>query len=190
VDISIPDYVTKALQQFEHPTPSKPKHAPHIYTPPQYGAKVQLTLPPDTSPALSAKQVKRLQHIVGPFLYYARAVDSTMLVTHGTLAAAQAKGTIKTLEHINNFLDYASTHFNATVRYSASPIILTIHRVASYLSESKARSRAGGIFYLNSPYQPDTHVPTNGAIQISSVILKHVMSSAAEAELAALFYSS
>jgi hypothetical protein len=65
VDISMPDCVTKALQRFEHPTLSKPQHVPHIYTPQQYGAMVQLTLPPDTYPALSTKQVERLQLVMG-----------------------------------------------------------------------------------------------------------------------------
>jgi hypothetical protein len=190
VDISMPNYVTKALQRFEHPSPTTPQHAPHSYTPPQYGAKVQLTLPPDTSPALSAKQVERLQQIVGTFLYYARAVDSTMLVTLGTLAAAQTKATTKTLAHVAQFLDYASTHPDATIRYSASPMILTIHSDASYLSESESRSRVGGIFYLSSPYHPDTPVATNGAVHITSVIVKHVMASAAEAEFAGLFYNA
>jgi hypothetical protein len=64
VDISMPNYFTKALQRFDHQPPSTPQHAPHSYTPPQYGAKVQLTLLPDTSPALSAKQIERLQQII------------------------------------------------------------------------------------------------------------------------------
>jgi hypothetical protein len=69
-------------------------------------------------------------------------------------------------------------------------MILTIHSDASYMSESEARSRVGGIFYLSSPYKPDTTVATNGAIHITSVIFKHVLASAAEAELAGLFYNA
>jgi hypothetical protein len=65
VDVSMPNYVTQLLQRFEQPMSSKPQHSPHIYTPPQHGAKVELTLPPVTSRALSAKQVERLQQIVG-----------------------------------------------------------------------------------------------------------------------------
>jgi hypothetical protein len=71
----------------------------------------------------------------------------------------------------------------------ANPMILTIHSDASYLSESEARARVGGIFYLSCPYQPDAPVATNGAIHITSVIVKHVMASAAEAKLAGLFYN-
>jgi hypothetical protein len=111
-----------------------------------------------------------------------------MLVPLGSLAAAQTKATSVTLQHLHQFLDYASTYPDAKVRFSASPMILTIHSDASYLSESQARSRAGGIFYLSSNHDPTNPAPTNGAVHITSVILKHVMSSAAEAELGALFY--
>jgi hypothetical protein len=63
-------------------------------------------------------------------------------------------------------------------------MVLAGHSDASYLSESKARSRAGGHFFLasNSPY-PDN----NGAVLTVAKIIKAVMSSAAEAELGALY---
>lgn len=188
VDISMPNYVAKALQRFNHVPPANPQHSPHFCAAPQYGAKVQLTPPQDDSPRLTPAQVTHLQQVIGTFLYYARAVDSTMLVPLGSLAAAQTTATTATLQHLTQFLDYSSTYPDATVRFSASPMILTVHSDASYLSESHARSRAGGIFYLSGPHDPVTPVPTNGAVHITSVILKHVMSSAAEAELAALFY--
>jgi hypothetical protein len=69
-------------------------------------------------------------------------------------------------------------------------MILTIHSDTLYVSESEARSCVSGIFYLSSTYQPDTPVATNGAIHITSVIVKHFMTSAAEAELAGLFYNT
>jgi hypothetical protein len=123
-------------------------------------------------------------------LYYAREVDSTMLVTLGTLADAQTKATTNTLAHVTQFLDNACIHPDATIRYSSSPMILTIHSDASYLSESEAWSRVGGIFYLSSPYQPNTPVATNGAIHITSVIVKHIMALAARAKLDRLFYNA
>jgi hypothetical protein len=63
-------------------------------------------------------------------------------------------------------------------------MILAIHSDASYLSEPKAQSRAGGHFFLSS----DTTIPANnGAILNIAHIIKHVMSSATKAELAALY---
>ena len=87
----------------------------------------------------------------------------------------------------NQLLDYASTHPNATVRYTKSDMILKIHSDASYLSESESRSRSGGIFFLGN----DSNLPqNNGAIHIHSGILKNIVSSAAEAEVAALFHNA
>jgi hypothetical protein len=61
---------------------------------------------------------------------------------------------------------------------------LAVHSDASYLSEPKARSRAGGHFFLSG----DTTAPgNNGAVLNIAHIIKHVMSSATEAELAALY---
>jgi hypothetical protein len=61
-------------------------------------------------------------------------------------------------------------------------MILHIHCDASYLSEREAKSRAGGFFYLGSNLDKANRL-TNGAILIIHVILKQVMSSAAEAEI-------
>jgi hypothetical protein len=53
-----------------HPTPWKK---------PNYGAATQYAPDPDTSPALDATDTKHLQEVLGTLLFYARAVDSTML---------------------------------------------------------------------------------------------------------------
>jgi len=140
VDLSKPEYIKKALQHFQHVPPTRPQHAPHAWIPPQYGVKVQMTAPINTSPNLDKAQVKRLQQIIGVFLYYGRALDLTMLVSLGTLVAVQAEGTQATVEACTQLLNYAATHPDATLRFTASDMILNIHSDASYLSESKARS--------------------------------------------------
>ena len=59
-----------------------------------------------------------------------------------------------------------------------------MHSDASYLSEPKARSRAGGHFFLSN----NTAIPTNiGAVLNIAHIIKHVMTSATEAELVGLY---
>jgi hypothetical protein len=64
-------------------------------------------------------------------------------------------------------------------------MILKVHSDASYLSESKARSRAAGHFYMGNKEDPtDTR---NGSILAFTQIMKSVMSSASEAEIGALF---
>ena len=72
-----------------------------------------------------------------------------MLVALGTLASAQTKGTQATLNALTQLLDYAASHPDATIRYTRSGMVLHIHSDASYLSETEARSRAGGFFFLS-----------------------------------------
>jgi hypothetical protein len=68
-------------------------------------------------------------------------------------------------------------------------MILHIHSDASYLSEDEAKSRSGGFFYMGNATKLDKKL-TNGAILIISKVLKHVMSSAAEAEIGAVFINA
>jgi hypothetical protein len=195
VDCSMPGYVQKALTRFQHPAPTRPQHSPHAWTPPSYGIAVQLTPPPDTSAPLPPADITRIKEVVGTLLYYARAIDSTMLVALGTIASAQSEGTDATILAVTQLLNYAATHPDAVLRYHASDMQLAIASDASYLTEPKARSRAGGLHYLTSrsphPDQPPSPhsplPPINGAIHIHCSIMKNVLSSATEAELGALF---
>ena len=86
---------------------------------------------------------------------------------------------------VKQLLDYAATHPYAIVTYNASDMVLAAHSDASYLSESNARSRAGGHFFMSSDSETP---PNNGAVMtISQIIKAGVLSSAAEAEVGALF---
>jgi hypothetical protein len=95
VDISMPGYVCDALHKLQHPPPTRRQDAPHSWNQPTYGAKVQYAENSDDSPLLPAKTVTLVQKIVGTFLYYAMAVDATMLIALGSIAANQAKATEK-----------------------------------------------------------------------------------------------
>ena len=141
----------------------------------------------DTTPKLSADEIKRVQNIVGTLLYYARAVDCTLAAALSTISSQQANGTEATKKACHQLLDYVATHPDATVCYMASDMILAVHSDASYLSEAKSRSRSGGHFYLTNK---NDEVFNNGAVLTLSSIIKHVLASASEAELAAMFYNS
>ena len=196
LDITMPGYIERALSRFQHPTPTRPQHAPHTWNAPTYGTKQQFILH-DETPTLDLKDTRRVQEILGTLLYYARAVDSTMLVALGTLATQQAAPTVATLHAITHLLNYCATNPEATIRYWASDMILHVESDASYLSETKGRSRAAGVHYLScrslnphvAPTANDDSTPRNGAIYVHCQILKEVLSSAAEAELAALFHN-
>jgi hypothetical protein len=64
-------------------------------------------------------------------------------------------------------------------------MVLLVHRDVLYLSEQGGKSRAAGHLYLSNHDDEDFN---NGAILTLSTIIKHIMLSASEAELAALYY--
>ena len=92
--------------------------------------------------------------------------------------------TKNTMKKIKKFLDYAATHPYAVVTYHASDMVLAGHSNTLYLSESNAQSSAGGYFFMSN----STETPTNnGAVFTISQIIKAVLSSAAKAEVGALY---
>ena len=127
---------------------------------------------------------KIIQKVCEKFLFLGRAVDSTLLAPISAIASQSSETTEETLEHVKQFLDYIATQEEAIISYSASDMVLAVHSDASYLSEPKAHSRAGGHFFMS---YDSNDPPNNGAILNIAHIIKNVMSSATEAELAALY---
>jgi hypothetical protein len=187
VHLSMPGYCIEALQRFRHECSSRPMDQPHKHVVPTYGAKVQYAKGKDMSPKLGPTDKLFIQQVTGTFLYYARAVDATMLVALSAIASEQASPTEETMKKTLLFLDYVATHPDAILTYRKSSMVLNVHSDASYLIEPKARSRAGGHYFM-SDNAPD---PTdNGAVLNIAQVMKNVMSSAAEAEIGALFINS
>ena len=186
VHLSMPGYCKDALIKFNH-TLRKLNHQPHKHTIPTYGTKVQYAKPADESPKLGKEETKFIQQVTGTFLYYARAVDPTMLVALSAIASEQASPTEATLEKVKYFLDYAATHPDAILTYKKSAMVLAVHSDASYLTEPKARSRAGGHFFLSNNEKVP---PNNGAVLNIAQIIRNVMTSAADAEIGALFINT
>ena len=118
-----------------------------------------------------------------------------MLVALGTLATQQSKPTESLWDDITWFLNYAASHPDAKICFSASDMILHIASDGSYLSETKSRSRVGGIFYLSSKLPkhnqaPDCNHYFNAPFHVVANILKMITSSAMETEVAATFYNA
>ena len=96
------------------------------------------------------------------------------------------------MDEVEQLLNYLASNPNATIRYHASGMILFIRSDTSYLSVTKGRSRASGVFFLSDP-KPDAinfsdYTPIlNGFIYIMCKTLRNIMASAAEAEYGALF---
>ncbi len=103
-----------------------------------YGNAVQYAKDDDISRTLSKEEKKYIQQVIGTFVYYGRAVDSTMLTTLSSIASMQAEPTKETMNNTKLFLDYAASHQDAIITYRASDMVLVVHSDASYLSKPKA----------------------------------------------------
>ena len=177
VHLSMAPYLKKALAQFGVETPKKLQHSPYAFVTPKYGAKAQF-VEHDTSAAATTEDQTLVQKVTGKFNWYARAVDGTMLTPLSALAAQQSKPTPETMKRVKQFLDYAASQEPAVLTYRKSGMVLGIHSDEGYLNETKARSRAGGHFFMSENVQDS---PNNGAVHNLAEIIKAVMSSAAEA---------
>ena len=132
-----------------------------------YGKATQYTTTDVSNPAPKSAQ-KYAQKIVETFLYYALALDLTMLVALGSIASQQNNPTEKTMSEVTGFLDYCAAHPNACIEYTASNMILWTASDASYLSKTNACSRAGALFFLgpkpSTPGKPPQTQPTRNGI--------------------------
>lgn len=183
VHLSMAPYLQKALRQFDNIVPTQRHDSPYPYIEPKYGAKQQFAEYESSIP-VGDKEKKYVQQVTGKFNWYARGVDPTMLTPISALTAQQANPTQATMKRVQQFLDYGATQEPAVTTYRASDMILAIHSDAGYLNEQNARSRAGGHLFLSEDVP---NPPNNGAIHNEASIIKAVMSSAAEAELGALY---
>jgi hypothetical protein len=183
VKLTMPDYAKNTLHQFQHKTPKQKVHSPSKYTAPQYGVKIQLTNAIDKSPSLTPDQTILLQQVTGNKLYYA------MLQALNDLATQTATGNQTTAATMEHFLNYCATNPNAELLYRSSDVILVNDSDAAYLVAPEAKSRAGGHTYFVNRLDNPTQI-INGAIYAIAKVIKNVMSSAAEAEVAGLFMNA
>jgi hypothetical protein len=59
---------------------NKRQTCPYTPEPKIFGTEAQAPLPPDDTPKLDANGIKCIQQIVGSILFYAQAVDTTVLM--------------------------------------------------------------------------------------------------------------
>jgi hypothetical protein len=90
----MPGNIKSALHKYQHPAPARPEHTPHTWNPPIYDANTQFVNDATPSPALSDKDVNKLQQLTGTLLYYARAVDPTLIMPINVLASEQSNNDV------------------------------------------------------------------------------------------------
>ena len=149
VKLLMKEYVKRALQQLQHPTPSRYHYGPTKYVSPEYGKKIQYSTE-DTSPELTPLQKKHIQKVCGKFLYDGRSVDNTQLHALNKLIIKATKATEETQEALTQFLNYCASNPDATIIYRASDMILSCDSDAAYLVAPKLRSLVGGYHYLGN----------------------------------------
>ncbi len=189
VDISMPRYIKKKLQEYKHLLPGRIQNCPYSPEPTQFGLDAQAPLVPDKTALLNMRGIKRIQQIIGSILYYARTVDMTILMALSSIAVEQIKATEKTMGRCIQLLDYLASNLEVKVRYHASDMVMNIHSDASYLSKMKARSRACKHFFMGWMAKNGEPIKLNGAFHVNTPILRFVVASAAEAKLGALFHN-
>ena len=192
VDVSMPDYIEKALTRLQYEPQISPQYSPHACVPIQYATKNtrQYATAPDTSPLLSPMETKYIQSVTGSHLYYGRAIDYTILPALNEIASEQAHPTQKTKQKAQRLMDYVNTYKEAYIRYKASDMVLHIDSDAAYLVAPKARSRVAGYFHLSDHPSKTQHPTLNGAIHVECKTLRHVVSSAAEAETGGVYHNA
>jgi uncharacterized coiled-coil protein SlyX len=136
IPISMPGYIVNVLSKFQHDNPKHPQDTPSRYVMSVYGTETQYATQYETPP-LTEKKCLNIQKVTGSVLYYAIAVDPTVLMSLNDIATEQTKATEKTQTAMDQLLDYLETHPDATIRYHASDIFLHVHSDASYLSVSQ-----------------------------------------------------
>eukprot|EP00957_Ditylum_brightwellii_P038578 2916407-Ditylum_brightwellii.AAC.1 len=188
----MPGFIPKFLKKIQHATPIKPQYALHKWNQPKYRQKIQYALPPDASDSLDKKATHEIQAIVGTFMYYGRAIDSTILPTLNKISANQAKPTINMAMQSTMLMDYLASYPYAVLFFFAGNMQLYVDSDAAYLVINDTKSHIAGYFYCASNPNALNYnkTPHNAPILIECRTLKHVMCSAVEAECGALFHNS
>jgi hypothetical protein len=109
-----------------------------------------------------------------------------MLHALNKIAIATTNGTEKTAAAVAYFLNYCASNPEPSLSYRASDMILSIDSDAAYLVEPQARSRMGGYHYLGNKDGKLFNAP----IHVLAKVIKNVVASAAEAEVAGLFINA
>ena len=182
---SMDGYVLNALRELGHLMPKQMYLGPSKYNTPKFGQRVQYSHV-DKTPQLEPHVIKFIQKVTGKFLFYARAVDNTMLHALNNIASATVNGTKATLAATNYFLNYAACHPNARNCHCASDMILQVHSDAAYLVAANSRSRMAGYHFLGDKQRK----MFNGPILVLAKIICNVMASASEAKIGGLFMNA
>ena len=107
-----------------------------------------------------------------------------MIAALSAIGDQHAAATEETAAAIEELLDYVATYPDDGILFRKNDMILVTHADTGFINESRAISRAGAHIFL-SENEPKPKL--NGLVLTIAQIIKTVMASSAEAEMAALY---
>ena len=110
VTLSMPSYVRKALNRFQHILRGGKEYSPHTCDPIQYGQRFQYADPLDAAKYLSEKETNLVKQVCGTFLYYATAIDNTILLALSDIYSEKSKATNNTPKQVAKLLNYLTSN--------------------------------------------------------------------------------
>jgi hypothetical protein len=90
------------------------------------------------APLLDDKAKRFIQQVCSKFLFFGRAVDSTLLCPISAIELQSSKPTQDTMQQTLQLLDYLAMQEDAVLSYHTGNMVLAVHSNASYLSKPKA----------------------------------------------------
>ena len=115
--ISMPGYVTNALNRLQHTPKLSPQYSSHQHTGFKYCTLEtrQYEMAPDETPTLSKQDTTFVKYRVGPFYYYCISLDCTILPVLNETSLQQSKPTQQTKEKCQILMDYLATYPDAYI---------------------------------------------------------------------------
>ena len=101
VDISMPNYIKKKLQEYGHINPTRIHSCPYHPEPKNMGQKYR----PSSLPTLPLALIRRVLNKSSSILYYTQAVDMMVLMGLSSIAVEQTKAIEKTMEQCIDLLN-------------------------------------------------------------------------------------
>jgi hypothetical protein len=178
VTLYLNGWVRKLLEKYGMEN-CKPETAPYKYIRPVYTGK-QAPLSEDDSKPLSSQLITELQSKIGALNWGAACVNYDTSLAVSKVGSKQAQPTKALLREVNHILGYLAGHPNTVLQYHPSDMKLHTVSDASFCSETKGRSRAGGVLYLGD-CDENGH-PKSSPVEVMSHIIDCIPDSAAEAE--------
>ena len=184
IDLTMPGYADNMMTTLQV---INPKFVSSPAEPPSFNpnSKAQRTQPDTTAPRPDKK--KWLQQLAGFSMYFARAVNYAIKTAVSKLAQDQAEPTEASIRRAERLCAYIFHHRDPTLRLIPCDMQVQAHSDASFLGESKGRSRYSYTIWLGKPvtHNADNYVPN--ITQFDTGIISNVVTSVAESEYTALY---